>query len=315
MKCPHCGQEHPENFQFCPVTGKKIDIIKESTSELIACTNPSCDDYGKNILPADSRFCPSCGKHLDNQIVENDNGNDVNNVLRFTVNGTSFNMILVEHGSFMMGAKKEQVALYDERPEHKVIIIKDYYIGETQVTQRLWNAIMGDNSSCFKGNNRPVESVSWDECQIFIKALNCKLHTMLAGKKFRLPTEAEWEFAARGGNNSNGFQYAFSDNLSEVAWCSENSDFKTHPVAQLKPNELDIYDMNGNVWEWCQDWYGRYSLESTQTNPKGPSRGNGRVIRGGSWNVEDFDGRLSYRNCSIPHCRHSGIGLRLVLSE
>ena len=309
MNCPHCGQEHPDIFQFCPITGQIM------APRFMACINKQCLDYGKYILPLDSRFCPSCGNPLDNQIGENDNSNDANDVLSFTINGISFNMILVKHGCFMMGATEEQKEPNnDEKPVHKVIITKNYYIGETQVTQRLWNAIMGDNPSYFKGNNRPVESVSWDECQIFINVLNSKLRTKLAGKKFRLPTEAEWEFAARGGNNSDGFQYAFSDNLCEVAWCSKNSDGKTHPVAQLKPNELDIYDMNGNVWEWCQDWYGKYSLNS-QTNPKGPSRGDYCVIRCGSWNVDNRDGRLSYRNCSIPHGRHSGIGLRLVLSE
>lgn len=305
MICPHCGQEHPDSFQFCPNTGQRM------TPQFKACSNKSCPDYGKYILPLDSRFCPSCGKPLDSQIVETGNANDI---LEFTVEGVSFCMILVEHGRFMMGATEEQEGpADDEKPAHEVIITRDYYIGETQVTQELWNAIMEDNPSYFEVDDRPVESVSWIVCQKFIRALNRKLRTTLAGWKFRLPTEAEWEFAARGGNNSLGYQYAGSDDLCEVAWCSDNSDDETHSVAELEPNELGIYDMSGNVWEWCQDWYGEYSC-STQANPTGPSDGNYRVIRGGCWDANAFDGRLSFRDIVI-NDKYDNVGFRLVLSR
>lgn len=309
MKCPHCGQEHPDNFQFCPVTGQRL------VPQFKACSNDQCLDYGKYILPLDSKFCPSCGSPLGGSADETDNTNKTDGMLEFNVDGVSFNMILVEHGSFMMGATEEQEDPYDdEKPVHKVILTKDYYIGETQVTQALWTAIMGNNPSCFEGDDRPVEYVSWNDCQRFVGALNRKLRTELAGKKFRLPTEAEWEFAARGGNKSDGYQYAGSDDLCEVAWCCENSGNETHPVAELKPNELGIYDMSGNVEEWCQDWYGAYS-HNTQTNPVGPNDGAARVGRGGSWNNVARDCRLSCRgHDTLDYCI-SIIGLRLVLSE
>ena len=309
MKCPHCGQDHPDNFQFCPVTGQRL------VPQFKACSNDQCLDYGKYILPLDSKFCPSCGSPLGGSVDETDNTNKTDGMLEFNVDGVSFNMILVEHGSFMMGATEEQEAPYDdEKPVHKVILTRDYYIGETQVTQALWTAIMGNNPSHFSGDDRPVESVSWDDCQRFVGALNRKLRTELAGKKFRLPTEAEWEFAARGGNKSDGYQYAGSNDLCEVAWWGKNSGGETHPVAELKPNELGIYDMSGNVWEWCQDCYDDYP-HNTQTNPVGPNDGARRVSRGGSW----FNGaggcRLSCRNYFTPDDCDESMGLRLVLSE
>ena len=149
MKCPYCGQEHPGSFQFCPNTGQRL------TPQFKACINKQCLDYGKYILPLDSRFCPSCGKPLDNQIGENDNGNEANDILRFSINGIYFNMILVEHGSFTMGATSELEGVCpDEMPAHKVTLTKDYYMGETQVTQALWEAIMGGNPSKFKGKEK-----------------------------------------------------------------------------------------------------------------------------------------------------------------
>ncbi len=175
-------------------------------------------------------------------------------------------------------------------------------IGETEVTQGLWKAVMGSNPSYFKGDNLPVEDVSWDDCQEFINKLN-----ELTGKTFRLPTEAEWEFAARGGNKSNHTQYAGSSNSGSVAWYGD----KTHDVAQKTPNELGLYDMSGNVMEWCQDWYGGYS-SSAQTNPQGPSSGSYRVLRGGSWFNIARDCRVSGRYSYYPSDRYSYFGLRLA---
>ena len=172
----------------------------------------------------------------------------------FTIGSIVFKMIYVEGGTFMMGANEEDSeASDDERPVHKVTL-SSYSIGETAVTQALWEAIMGNNPSHFKGANRPVEKVSWDDCQVFIRKLNEKTN-----RKFRLPTEAEWEFAARGGNKGKNYKYAGSNIIDNVAWYHENSGNETHPVAQKQPNELGIYDMSGNVWEWCQDRYGKYS--------------------------------------------------------
>ena len=223
-------------------------------------------------------------------------------------NGVSFTMKPVAGGTFTMGATSEQQDPDDdEKPTHTVTL-SDYYIGETEVTQELWAAVMGSNPSEFTGNmQRPVEQVSWEDCQTFIRKLN-----ELTGANFRLPTEAEWEFAARGGRNSRGYQYSGSSNLGDVAWYRDNSSDTTHPVKTKSPNELGIYDMSGNVWEWCQDWYGNYS-SSSQTNPTGPSTGSVRVRRGGSWDNDARFCRSAFRIRSTPSNRFNHLGLRLVL--
>lgn len=227
----------------------------------------------------------------------------------FTANGVSFKMIRVDGGTFTMGATSEQGsdAYDDEKPAHQVTL-SSYYIGETEVTQALWEAVMGSNPSLFKGSNRPVEQVSREDCKSFISKLNS-----LTGKNFRLPTEAEWEFAARGGNRSQGYKYSGSNSLGTVAWYADNSGSETHAVKTKSPNELGIYDMSGNVFEWCQDWYGSYSY-SSQTNPTGPSSGSNRVNRGGSWSYSARGCRVSYRsNVDAPALRGSSLGLRLAL--
>ena len=167
---------------------------------------------------------------------------------------------------------------------------------------------MGENPSKHKGDNLPVEQVSWNDCQEFIKKLNA-----LTGKNFRLPTEAEWEYAARGGNKSRGYKYSGSNNIDDVAWYYGNSGAETHPVKSKQPNELGIYDMSGNVDEWCQDWYGDYS-SATQTNPKGATTGSRRVNRGGSWGDNARYCRSSNRRGYDPGDRIHVIGFRLVLS-
>ena len=226
----------------------------------------------------------------------------------FTVNGVSFEMIAVEGGTFTMGATDEQAsdAYSDEKPTHQVTL-SSYYIGKTEVTQELWQAVMGSTPSNFSGTNLPVEKVSWDDCQTFITKLNS-----LTGKNFRLPTEAEWEFAARGGNKSLGYKYSGSNMLSNVAWFYDNSSSKTHPVGTKAPNELGIYDMSGNVMELCSDWYGSYSTGS-QTNPIGPDSGSDRVRRGGSWFYNARTCRVSYRASQNPTYRSVDLGLRLAL--
>ncbi len=223
----------------------------------------------------------------------------------FTANGVNFTMVGVQGGAFQMGSNDEDD---DAEPIHNVTL-SSYYIGQTEVTQALWKAVMGSNPSDWKGDNLPVEQVSWDDCQTFITKLN-----QLTGEHFRLPTEAEWEFAAKGGRQSRGFKYSGNTNIDYVAWYDGNSGSKTHPVATKSPNELGIYDMSGNVWEWCQDRYGSYS-SSSQTNPVGPSSGSERVVRGGSW--YDFAGgcRSAFRSGYTPDFRDRNLGLRLVLSE
>ena len=222
----------------------------------------------------------------------------------------SFKMMPVKAGTFTMGATSEQENPYsDEKPVHSVTLTEDFYIGETEVTQELWEAVMGSNPSYFNGTTRPVERVSWNDCQQFIDKLNEQ-----TGKKFRLPTEAEWEYAARCGNKSKGYLYCGSNNLDDVAWYdeNENSDDETHPVKTKKANELGIYDMSGNVWEWCQDWRGSYS-GSAQTNPTGPSSGTYRMYRGGSWFSPARNCRPSVRDLGAPGYSSYNLGLRLVL--
>lgn len=242
--------------------------------------------------------------------------------LTFTVKGVKFTMVKVEAGAFQMGSND---GLDRGKPVHRVTISKDYYMGQTEVTQALWKAVMGDNPSEFKGDNLPVEKVSWDDCQRFITKLNS-----LTGAKFRLPTEAEWEFAARGGNKSRGYKYSGSNTNDRVAWYYENSGdsrlddstrkydklisnkCRTHPVGTKSANELGIYDMSGNVWEWCYDWYGDYS-STAQTDPTGPTSGSFRVNRGGSWFNDAASCRVANRNRSTPSNRSSSLGFRLAL--
>ena len=174
------------------------------------------------------------------------------------------------------------------------------------MTQEEWEAVMGNNPSAFKGAKRPVQKVSWNDCQEFIRKLNA-----MTGKQFRLPTEAEWEFAARGGNKSRGYMYAGSDNINRIAWCGNNCR-ATHEVGQKSPNELGLYDMSGNVWEWCQDGYASYSSNS-QTNPTGDLLGTSRVIRGGSYLNYPGICRVSIRDDREPDTSNSNFGLRLAL--
>ena len=236
---------------------------------------------------------------------------DFGNIGVITVNGVSFNMIKVSGGTFQMGATSEQGsdAYDDERPVHSVTL-SDYYIGETEVTQELWTAVMDNNPSEYKGTNLPVENVScWDDCQRFITKLN-----QLTGYTFRLPTEAEWEFAARGGNKSKHYKYSGSNDIGSVAWYDRNcvEGDEPPPVAQKQPNELGIYDMSGNVWEWCNDWYGEYT-SSAQTNPHNAASSTYRVIRGGSWRNYAGYCRVSSRSSSFPASSNGALGLRLVL--
>ena len=234
-------------------------------------------------------------------------------VKEFNVKGVPFKMVYVAGGTFMMGATAEQDGYErDETPAHRVTL-SGYYIGQTEVTQELWYAVMGTNPSRFtRSSLNPVEEVSWDDCQEFIAKLND-----LTGLEFRLPTEAEWEYAARGGNKSQGYKYAGSNTIDEVAWYDGNSGKGTHEVGTKAPNELGLYDMTGNVWEWCSDWYGsNYYSSVPSTNPTGPTSGSARVVRGGSWLNNAQLCRVSYRSDDANPANHySTVGFRLVLDR
>ena len=223
--------------------------------------------------------------------------------------GVTLKMRKVEGGTFYMGATSEQGsdALDNEKPVHTVTL-EGFYMGETEITQAQWYAVMGMNPSSFnKGDNYPVENVSWNEAVLF-----CEMLSQKTGRNYVLPTEAQWEYAARGGKYSKGTKYAGSNTINEVAWYTGNSNSTTHPVAQKEPNELGLYDMSGNVWEWCLDWYGSYS-SSSATNPTGPSTGSYRVLRGGSCYFDAVYCRVSNRYNEGPNYRYYGYGFRVVV--
>ena len=278
----------------------QITLMKESVGAGIANQQQSENQQSSNTYVASSTNSSSGSPSV---------ASGSNTISIPVKNGISIEMVKVEAGTFMMGATSEMKHPYDwEKPVHQVTLTNEYYMGKYEVTQALWQAVMGNNPSHFKGENLPVETVNWNECQEFISKLNS-----MTGRKFRLPTEAEWEYAARGGKKSRSYQYSGSSNISDVAWYDGNSVNKTHPVGTKQANELGIYDMTGNVWEWCSDWYGFYS-SSSQTNPTGADSGSSRVFRGGSWYGNARYCRLSFRDCTPPDCRGYNLGLRLALS-
>ena len=231
-----------------------------------------------------------------------------------TVNGVTFEMVAVDGGTFTMGGTSEQGDdIYPERelPTHSVTL-SSFVIGKHEVTQGLWMAVMGSypgtapSDTYGIGDNYPVYNVSWDDVQTFITKLN-----ELTGESYRLPTDAEWEYAARGGKQSMGYKYSGSNTVGDVAWYSENSGVKTNPVGTKQANELGIYDMSGNVWEWCADWYGAYTADAV-SNPTGSTSGSFRVNRGGSWHLNARLVRVSVRNSSPPSNRNDYLGFRLA---
>ena len=305
----------PDIFRSIPIGNRSVEIRKqgyEPFKKTVAIKENEQASLTGTLTAiansASSSSSPSSSSSSDREV--------------FTVNGVSFTMVRVEGGTFTMGATNEQGndAEGDEKPAHEVTL-STFSIGETEVTQALWKAVMGSNPSRFSENpQNPVEKVSWDDCQEFVKKLNS-----LTGKSFRLPTEAEWEYAARGGSKSRKTKYSGGSDIGSVAWYDKNAyyvgkdgkrdesspSYGTHPVKVKSPNELGLYDMSGNVYEWCADWYGSYG-SSAQSNPKGPSTGSDRVYRGGCWNFDARYCRVSSRNGNVPGSRYYNLGLRLA---
>lgn len=239
----------------------------------------------------------------------------------FTVNGVSFTMVPVKAGTFTMGATAEQQDSWDnEKPPHQVTLTNDYYMGETVVTQALWEAVTGYSPTASGpswssakgiGSNYPAYHVSYEDVLSFLSKLNS-----LTGEMFRMPTEAEWEYAARGGNKSKGYQYSGSNTLGDVAWYKDNSNSMIHVVKTKLPNELGLYDMSGNVWEWCSDWYSDTYSSSLQIDPVGASSGSYRVFRGGAWYIDSGSCRVAHRAGYVPSDRtYYACGFRLALSS
>lgn len=217
-------------------------------------------------------------------------------------------MVRVEGGAFSMGCpwSEGENCEDDERPVQK-ITLAGFAIAKVEVTQRLWQSLMDNNPSYFPSCPEcPVEQVSFEDVKLFIERLN-----HLSGKSYRLPTEGEWEFAARGGSKSNSSKFSGSNEVNQIGWFWDNSSNATHPVAQKLPNELGLFDMSGNVWEWCQDWYAAYTSKPL-SNPTGPSSGNYRVIRGGAWNYHEGGCRNSCRYSFFPDKRGMSLGFRLA---
>ena len=219
-------------------------------------------------------------------------------------------MVFVAGGSFTMGCTFEQGSdcASDEKPSHEVQLT-GFAIAKYEVTQALWKQVMGNNPSRFKGDSLPVENVTWDDVQVFLQRLNAK-----TGKNYRLPTEAEWEYAARGGQQSRQTMFAGGSELETVAWCSSNAENSTHNVGTRQPNELGLYDMSGNVWEWCSDYYGQYPSDK-QTNPTGAKKGTARIVRGGCYAAVGRQCRVASRKSLYQGGKDYMTGFRLAMDD
>jgi formylglycine-generating enzyme required for sulfatase activity len=221
--------------------------------------------------------------------------------------GLDMKFAWIPPGVFQMGCPPGEGGLENERPQHRVTLSNGFYLGVHEVTQAQWRAVMPSNPSHFKGDDRPVENVSWDDCQEFCKRLGER-----TGKRFRLPTEAEWEYACRAGTTSEYHSGNGEEALQRVGWYRANSDQQTQAVGKLAANAWGLHDMHGNVWEWCADWYGAYP-KNDQKDPQGCSNGDARVLRGGSWGFEPRCCRAACRGGSAPGGRYSYIGCRVCL--
>ncbi len=300
-------------FEDIPIGTYTIKVSASSystaTETVIVKTGETCNKTVKLNKPIAATNEKSLVKKTETSIESAKELTNTNPAISEGINTGGIEMIFVKGGTFTMGCTSEQSNCGDnEKPIH-MVTLNDFQIGKYEVTQKQWQAVMGNNPSHFKGDNLPVERVSWYDVQEFIKKLNLK-----TGKKYRLPTEAEWEYAARSGPTSSQTLYSGSNKINEVAWYSDNSGSTTNPVGQKKANALGIYDMSGNVWEWCSDWYVDYSSGS-QSNQQGSSSGTHRVGRGGGWYGEPQYCRVTFRNYYFAGYSSDYLGFRLALIQ
>lgn len=309
QECDVYNEKGESVGKLLPDTKDSIYYILETGGEFsftcINCATNEEKEVFKEIQLNEERFV---NVYWDEQprITER---NEPDNGISFTVNGVTFNMINIKGGSFMMGSGKEQgdEVWPEEQPQHEVVL-SDFLIGETPVTQELWKAVMNSNPSRFIGNKNPVENVSWNDCQKFIKKLN-----ELTGKTFSLPSEAQWEYAARGGQKSKGYKYSGGNILVHVGWSLVSRIRSTQDVKTKEPNELGLYDMSGNVWEWCKDNFYKYSRYK-RIDPVGVSAMGHHIRRGGCWAISARHCRVSSRDDKPSNHRSSQQGFRLVLN-
>jgi len=243
------------------------------------------------------------------------------NGMETITNSIGMKLVLIPKGTFMMGSPIEEEGADNDEEQHQVTIGKDYYLGVTEVTQGQYEKVMGTNPSYFRGNkvqgessNHPVEQVSWEDAVEFCKKLSDLPEEKKGGRVYRLPTEAEWEYACRAGSKAAYSFGANSKSLGDYAWFGENSGRQTHPVGEKKANAWGLYDMHGNVWELCSDWYGEYP-KGAVSDPSGPNEGSDRVDRGGSWSIEAARCRSACRGWIVPSIRFNGLGFRVALSS
>lgn len=284
------------------ISAKVVKSAREQTATDAEAITEGCKELAKKLLGVGK------SQSISNRTLKNSNSNGSNIEYIENVLNLNMKMAYVEGGTFTMGATQEQSgnASNDELPTHSVQL-DSYYMSVTEITQAQWQAVMGTNPSYFKGGNRPVENVTWHDAQAF-----CRELSNITGKTYLLPTEAQWEYAARGGKMSRQNKYSGSYAVDAVAWYDDNSGGTTHDVGTKRPNELGIYDMSGNVWEWCSDWYGSYS-STAQINPTGPSSGSTRVLRGGGWTLDAGYCRVANRDYGSPSSRNRINGFRVVL--
>lgn len=297
------------DYKNAKAKAEAVLSIDKSNSEAKKILTSCNSKLGQNVPPKKQESRPTTVRHQQSEAKPQNPPRELayqSSKRVFTVNGVRFAMVYVEGGSFRMGTSGGEFPR--ENPAHNVSV-SGFYIGETEVTQQLWQAVMGSNPSGFRGSQLPVETVDYYDCQEFIRKLN-----NLTGEQFRLPYEAEWEFASRGGVRSQGYKYSGSNTIDQVAWYNANSGSRSHEVKSKKPNELGIYDMCGNVWEWCEDWFDEdYYSYSPVHNPTGPTDGYSWLNRGGSWKSGAKYCRPAYRGQGKTSETVNYLGLRLAL--